>query len=325
MLTALGKWAQGWSNATNPWTNVYGVARSLIALASALTLACTPTSALFFPVLGIDRAARCAGLGRVTAFCVDPQASHEIVRALMVVALLVVASGWRPRWTAPLHAFIAFSLVNNLSIIDGGDQVALDLSLLLLPIALTDRRRWHWDAPCPETASFTNDARRLVARFAWTLVRVQVAAIYFHAAIAKFGVEDWVDGTAVYYFSTHPMYGASSAVLSIIRPVLESSVGVTALTWGTLMLEYLLSAALFMPKKYWQPLLVLGLGLHAGIIVLHGLLSFAIVMFGALVLFLRPMDRVFEKPDFHLVRALSSLAWRTASRLRLMKMAPHRR
>jgi hypothetical protein len=74
------------------------------------------------------------------------------------------------------------------------------------------------------------------------------------------------------------------------------------------MLEYLLSAALFMPKKYWRPLLVLGLGLHAGIIVLHGLLSFAIVMFGALVLYLRPMERAFELPRVRRERETSAIA-----------------
>ena len=298
MLSAAGKWARDWAHATYPWTNVYGVARSLLALASALTLVFSPMSTLFFPVYGADPASRCQGVARVTAFCLAPSPSHEIVRALMVVALLVIASGWRPRWTAPLHAFIAFSLANNLSILDGGDQVALDLSLLLLPIALTDRRRWHWDPPAPvdlpARGSFLEDARRLAATFAWTLVRVQVAAIYFHAAIGKFGVEDWVDGTAVYYFSTNSLYGASSAVLLVMRPIVESAIGVTVLTWGTLVLEYLLSAALFMPKRYWRPLLVLGLSLHAGIIVVHGLLSFAITMFGALVLFLRPREASFN-------------------------------
>jgi antimicrobial peptide system SdpB family protein len=137
------------------------------------------------------------------------------------------------------------------------------------------------------------------------MVRVQVAAIYFHAAIAKFGVEDWVDGTAVYYFSMHPMLGASGTVLSLLRSILETGVGVAALTWGTLMLEYLLSAALFMPQRYWRPLLALGIAMHAGIIVLHGLFSFAVVMFGALVLFLRPMDRTFALPGVR--RALPSL------------------
>lgn len=320
MLTAIGKWARDWANASSPWTNVYGVARSLIALGSAVTLAFTPTSTLFFPVYGVNAAARCDGVARFTAFCLDPSRSHEIVRALLVVALLVIASGWRPRWTAPLHAFITFSIANNLSILDGGDQVALDLSLLLLPIALTDRRRWHWDAPAPEVASgLLADARRLVARFAWTLVRIQVAAIYFHAAIGKFGVEEWVDGTAVYYFSTNPMYGASSTVLSVMRPILESAIGVTALTWGALMLEYLLSAALFMPKRYWRPLLIAALTLHAGIIVVHGLLSFAIVMFGALVLFLRPMELPFDfawlrtrRPQLEAVTARYALA-KTAS------------
>jgi hypothetical protein len=81
-----------------------------------------------------------------------------------------------------------------------------------------------------------------------------------------------------------------------MRPILESAVGVTAITWGTLVLECLLSAALFMPKRFWRPLLLAGLALHAGIIVCNGLLSFAIVTFGALVLFLRPMEQAFDSP-----------------------------
>jgi hypothetical protein len=38
----------------------------------------------------------------------------------------------------------------------------------------------------------------------------------------------------------------------------------------------------------------MGIGLHAGIIAIHGLWSFSTVMFGALVLYLRPPERAFE-------------------------------
>jgi antimicrobial peptide system SdpB family protein len=303
VLAAAGSWARRFAAESRPWTNVYGLARTLLALSSALTLAFTPTSALFVPVYGADPAARCKGVTQITAFCLDHSASHAFARALVVAALLVVASGWRPRWTALLHVFVTFSIANDLSILDGGDHVCLDLSLLLLPIALTDRRRWHWAAPAEESGegartgsppSLGDEARRLVAAFAGTLIRIQVAAIYFHAAIGKFGVEDWTDGTAVYYFFGNPMYGASHSVLAVLRPILVSPVGVAALTWGSLMLEYFLSAALVMSKRHWRPMLYAGLSLHAGIIVVHGLLSFAVAMFAALILFLRPSELAFD-------------------------------
>ena len=150
------------------------------------------------------------------------------------------------------------------------------------------------------------ELRRIVALFAVTALRIQVAAIYFHAAIGKFGVEAWVDGTAVYYYFRHPGFGAAPAVLSWLDPVLFSPVGVCAISWGTLVLEYLLSAALFMPKRYWKPLLVAALALHAGIIVVHGLMSFALAMFAALIVYLRPMEERFS------VRAWSArVSWLT--------------
>jgi antimicrobial peptide system SdpB family protein len=296
MLTRIGVRARRWAADQNPWTNVYGLARTLLALGTATTLAFTHSAQLFGPAAGILHAPVCDGVRGFGAFCLVPERGLELARWVAVLLLLVTASGWRPRVTALLQFWIAFSFQNNATIIDGGDQATLVLSILLLPVALTDSRVWHW-GPAPESkAPLTGgeEMRRLVALFALLLVRVQVAGIYFHAAIGKFGVEEWVDGTAVYYFFLDPTFGASAAVLPFLRPILKSAVGVCLISWGTLVLEYLLSAALFMPKRYWRPLLVAGLALHAGIIMVHGLVSFGFAMFAALVLYLRPIEAAFD-------------------------------
>lgn len=40
-----------------------------------------------------------------------------------VAALLVVASGWRPWFTALPHAYINYSVFAGIAIVDGGDQM----------------------------------------------------------------------------------------------------------------------------------------------------------------------------------------------------------
>ena len=60
MLTRLGLAARGWV-ADSPWTNVYGVARTLVALGMLTTLALTPTEALFAPVRDHPPAPYCDG------------------------------------------------------------------------------------------------------------------------------------------------------------------------------------------------------------------------------------------------------------------------
>jgi antimicrobial peptide system SdpB family protein len=315
MLTRIGQWARERARGDVPWTSVYGVARTLLALGTAVTLAFTHTAYLFEPAAGIAGAPLCDSVAKIGVFCLVSPARLEVLRWVLVATLLVIASGYRPRVTALLHWWIAFSLQNNAVVLDGGDQATFVLVTLMLPLALTDRRRWHWSRPEESTGvelPFGEELRRITGLFAMTLLRIQVAAIYFHAAVGKFGVQEWTEGTAVYYFFRDPSFGATAPVLKIIDPILWSPWGVCAICWGTLGLEYMLSAALFMKKKHWRALLVLGLGLHAAIVVVHGLVSFAFAMFAALIVYLRPFEQPFTFPVLLVsgVRRLRDLATR---------------
>ncbi len=49
MLTRIGRWGRRWAASATPWTNVYGVGRTLLALGTLVTLAFTRTSQLILP------------------------------------------------------------------------------------------------------------------------------------------------------------------------------------------------------------------------------------------------------------------------------------
>src|SRR5438552_1957644 len=242
MLTRLGIAAQRWST-TTPWTNVYGVARSLLALAPAGTLAFSAPGTLFRPAAGLPPAPYCLGPGRISIFCLVPQDRLWLARWLGAAILLVVASGWRPRFTALFHWWIAFSLFVSATIPDGGDQATSVLTLLMLPVALTDPRRWHWQALHEQTPTATRHVLRLLALSALLVIRVQVAGIYLNSSIAKLAVTEWRDGTAVYYWISQPVFGAPGWLHGILLAVAATSLGVIAMTWGTLILEFTLGIA----------------------------------------------------------------------------------
>lgn len=295
LFLALGRCARSWAGEYLPWTNVYGLARTLLAAATALTLLFSRVSTLFRSASGMNEIRQCEGIRHIGLFCLFPTDDLEIARWLAVALLLITASGWRPRFTAIPHWWVSFSLLANAVVLDGGDSVAAVLTLLLLPTALTDPRDWHWQSPRQIPGRF-EEIRRVVALVSLTFVRIQVAGIYFHAAIGKFSVDEWMNGTELYYVFTHPLFGAADWLKQFLTPLLRNGAILTTMTYSVLIAEYLLSTGLFVAKKHRSALLVAGICLHLGILVIHGLVTFSLAMFAALLLYLRPIEREFRLP-----------------------------
>lgn len=292
MLSSIGSWAREWSRA-NPWTNVYGLARSILALQTLALLLANPTENLFPPAVGTPDPPTCASLAQLSLFCVVPEGALEVARWTAIVILLVVVSGWRPRITGVLHWWVSFSIPTTAVLSSGGDAITSILTFLLIPLTLTDPRRWHW-ATLEQQWQKVSPYRRF---FAWTaalLIRIQMSAIYFHSAVGKVPVEEWANGTAIYYWLTDPWFGMPPWIEPALAPLLTSGVVVTVLSWGTILLEFFLFAGLVMDKRGWPYLLTCGIALHVGIAVLQGLPSFSLAMIGALLLYLRPLNQPFD-------------------------------
>jgi antimicrobial peptide system SdpB family protein len=284
-LVKLGSTVDNWIAGETPWTNVYGLARSMMALASAATLLVNKATVLMYPSRG------CQGRTKLGLFCL--MSNHlELARWIAVVAFLAIASGWRPRITGLPHWWLSVSFMVAARP-DGGDIIAAVITLLLVPVCLTDTRTWHW-----ETALEEPDRRwqRVWALSALLMVRIQVCLIYCQAAFSKTFVPEWQDGTAVYYLFSNPFIGVPSWELRALMPLLTNGVCVAILTWGAITIEILLFMSLFMSKRAWPYMLWMGIFFHVSIFIVHGIPSFSFVVIAALILYLRPVNQVFSLP-----------------------------
>jgi sporulation delaying protein B len=278
------------NRADRPWTNVYGVARSLLATATLLTLLANPADHLFHPLVVEDPGFLDRHAVEGLSLFLLARDHLGIAKLVAVLLLIVVISGWRPRLTALPHWWVSYSFAASASVIDGGDLVAATLTLLLLPVALGDSRAWHWRG-----IGQGNVAASIAAQTGLLLIRFQISVIYLFAAVLKLRTEEWANGTALYYWWTHPKFGTWGP-FRWLTDLVGPTRWVVPVTWSVLVLELALAFALVAPARWQRRLLPVALLFHAGIALLHGLPTFALTMSAALVLYLRPAWRPFVLP-----------------------------
>src|SRR5699024_8254690 len=128
MFKKLKRKILNWTNSNIPWTNVYGLARSIIAMSTALTLAFNDSYILFKPAAGIPEYPQCNGISNISIFCLfsNKYIYLEIIRWLCVIILVIIASGWRLCITRIIHRWLSYSFhVYSLTDICGDKIVAV--------------------------------------------------------------------------------------------------------------------------------------------------------------------------------------------------------
>jgi antimicrobial peptide system SdpB family protein len=285
---------------SNVFSNTVGIARTSLAVVSLVSLFFNDIHQLVNPGGMNEMIFQLKQVAVFSLFSLLPE-NLELARWIAIVILLVVASGWRPRFTALFHWWVAYSIGSSFMVIDGGDHVTMALTTLLLPICLLDNRKWHWKT-APEVSENPGQWERFRRTFSFVnyqVIRLQVAFIYLVAGIAKLAVPEWANGTSVYYWLDHPVFGLSAGLKSVIMPLLENPIFVVAMTWGTIVFEVGLFLCLTAPKKYWRRFLIMGICFHFLIILFHGLVSFFFAMTAALILFLGPIEHGFNWKTIH--------------------------
>jgi len=273
-----------------PWNNVLGISRTLLALGTFLTLLSNDINILFISsneILSTPHGCLNFSGININLFCLFG-GNLGASKILSLAILTSVISGFMPRLTCILHWWVSYSYANSATLIDGGDHITAILTLLLIPILLTDNRTWHWN-----NAKISRLYERhfsIIAQITFVVVKIQVMVIYLHAAIAKLSVPEWRNGTAVYYWWTHPTYGAADWLRPFLNLFVHNEFLIPVLTWGSIGLELLLFAAVFMDYKNRMIFLILGLVFHFVILMVHGLFGFFFAMAAALVLYLATPD-----------------------------------
>lgn len=268
----------------NVHTPYIALARFLLALGMLLTLTCNDMNVVAnhsYERLPDYKArhttATSVPLKQADMFLQLPPAA---AKGIAIIVLLLVMTGLVPQVTGILHFIVCFGYHNYFVIINGGDEVTFVLSLLLLPICLTDPRLNQW-----RTATHTTPARNVIANIALLVVQVQAAYIYLSAGLEKLPTKVWREGTAVYYYTSHYRLGARPW-LRHINEWLTLTPVVKVLSWSVILLEILLAAAILMPVRYRRRLFIPALVFHFLIVINFGLISFFFAMAGLLVLLL---------------------------------------
>lgn len=269
------------------------VGRTVIALGQLSALLFTPTDKFFVPVEGISKDS-CESWRAGTAYCIAGDGSTLFPTIVVAIILALVVIGLLPRFTGILHYWATLSFSTAISLPDGGEAAAQVVTFWIAVVLLADARRNHWSAPSAV------DVGPLTA-VAWAGqvgLRLQVAYIYLNASLAKLNVEEWRDGSAVYYVVRGEYFGTGEHLEGLVHGLTSVPVVALGLAWGAMATEFAIAALLVMRPARRRAALGLSVALHVGIIAVMGLWSFALIMMGAVAVCLTSTARseVTERP-----------------------------
>lgn len=148
-----------------------------------------------------------------------------------------------------------------------------------------DNRKSHWENQLINTRSTNERIKGILSNTFFYIIKLKICVIYFHSAVGKLSVSEWLDGTAPYYWFNHPVFGMSNWLKPIINTLLTNSYVTFIISWTILLFELILAAAIFIEKKYYKKLFCAAIVFHFLVVIVHGLFSFFFAMAGALCLY----------------------------------------
>lgn len=159
--------------------------------------------------------------------------------------------------------------------VDGGDQISMVITFLLIPITLLDFRFNY----------FLSKKKKL-----------NKYIIYINAAIERLRNKEWADGTALYYFFSDSVFGIPEWEYQLTSFIWESNL-IILVTWSVTALEFFLAFNIIQNKVTNKIALILGIIFHVFIGLTIGIWTFTIVMIACLILYLHPDMKLFNKKE----------------------------
>lgn len=236
----------------------------------------------------------CSNLPIPTAFCASDMMglNYEVMRWVMIIIILIALLGFVPYVTGILHWYICYSIQQSFLPVDGGDQISMVITFLLIPITLLDFRFNYF---LSEKKKLNEYIINITGSF-MLLIKIQVFLIYINAAIERLRNKEWADGTALYYFFSDSVFGIPEWEYQLTSFIWESNL-IILVTWSVTALEFFLAFNIIQNKVTNKIALISGIIFHIFIGLTIGIWTFTIVMIACLILYLHPDMRLFNKKE----------------------------
>lgn len=274
----------------------YSLARTLLSLSSLFTVLFNDPNVLFNPTFSPNIFAQYTIVGKYSLFFMMYPEHLVGAKVVAIILLLITLSGYLPQITCFFQWWVSFSIFSSAYISEGGDQINMILSLLLIPVCVLDSRINHWQKAKPLQLHKPIVVFGAYSCFFFFLaIKLQVAFLYLNASIGKLPIREWRDGTALYYYLTDSCIGAPDYLATIIEKLVTNRFTVAIMTWGAILFEFVLflSITFSNSRKYF---LYMGLVFHFLIFILHGLFTFFLSMAAALLLYYSPFYKNKNNP-----------------------------
>lgn len=280
---------------TPPWGETLALARALLAFSTIIPLATTSPRNLFLQETARD--APCSSLPVPNLFCALEPSQYWIGSSICLAVLSLVIVGLLPQVTCWAHAYVAYCFATAVAAPVGGDQIAQNLTLLLIPICVTWPATSMWKQVRRRPAT---GWREVIAWSSLFVIGVQAVTVYAVAFMSKLAVLEWRDGTALYYWFGDPMFGPVGWTGDVLRSLTALPWFLGFTTFGTLAIEAILALAFLYSRRGKINAFYLGVAFHGVIALAMGLHSFSLAMLALLILYLRdPHQSIVETVDGH--------------------------
>ena len=276
----------------NPFNINVAIARSLMAVALALTLLFTDIYDLFIVDVFVSKG-ETELLKELSFFVLFGWQNLQIAKAVAILLLLMVVSGRFMKITSILHWWITLSYMHTSALVEGGEQIAAIMTLAFIPLCWFDNRKSHWDNTVPLTS--ISKSALFVGQIIIALIFIQISYLYFQAGSAKLAFNEWKDGTVMYYWLTSNIFGFTPMTEYYILDefILKNEFLLLLMAWGSMFVEIVLSFSLFSTWEFRKFAFVLGVSFHFVVYIFIGLATFGLFMTASLVIYaLPPIDKV---------------------------------
>jgi len=231
--------------------------------------------------------------GRSYLWYFDSPAALWLHHGVTLAITLAFAAGLFTRLTAPAAWFLQLMVIHRLTgALFGLDQIVTYMAMYLMlspcgSVFSLDawlRRRWGgaidasrwraWLFPAPRPSVAANVATRLL--------QLHLCVIYLFGGLAKARGQTWWDGMAVWFSVSNYEYQSIDVTWLSRYPWLFAALSHLTLFW-----EIFYCAAVW-PKRTRPLVLAMAVGVHGGIALFLGMITFGLMMIAANIIFVDP-------------------------------------